>query len=83
MDLIDALPRYDSVPLENAPLTLTVAQVRFPVNMAIPTDDSLLARFQGQIRNFYPVLSVGHARRPSEPPDASRAETKGDPPTSR
>jgi uncharacterized protein (TIGR04255 family) len=28
--------------------------------MDIPTDDAMLARFQRHIRNFYPVLSVGH-----------------------
>ncbi len=60
MDLTNALPQYDPEPLERSPLALTVAQIRFPVNMTIPTDDGLLARFQGQVRNFYPVLSVGH-----------------------
>lgn len=59
MDLTGALPQYDPESLKRSPLALAVAQIRFPVNMTIPTDDGLLARFQGQVRNFYPVLSVG------------------------
>ena len=58
--MIEALPRDEPGRLNNSPLALVVAQVRFPAILSIQSDDRLLARFQDAIRETYPFLSVGH-----------------------
>ncbi|MEJ7841952.1 MAG: TIGR04255 family protein [Rubrobacter sp.] len=57
--MIDTLPQYEPERLTNAPLALVVAQIRFPPILSIQTDDRALARFQEQLRDRYPYLSIG------------------------
>lgn len=45
-----------SVALENPPLALVVAQVRFPVILAIADGSTILAEFQDRIRDGYPEV---------------------------
>ncbi len=61
MNLTNALPHFERELLEHPPLALVVAQISFPtILLSIPTDDTLLARFQDEVRDLYPILLIGH-----------------------
>jgi uncharacterized protein (TIGR04255 family) len=57
--LIETLPPAEPEWLRNAQLALVVAQVQFPAILSVQTDQTLLARFQEQIRATYPYLYLG------------------------
>ena len=57
--MIDTLPQHVPERLYNSPLAVVVAQVQFPTILSVPTDETLLARFQDRIRDKYPYLFYG------------------------
>jgi uncharacterized protein (TIGR04255 family) len=59
------------VRLPQAPLVLVVAQIRFPVILAIRNPDRV-AVFQDAIRGIYPILRQDQVISCSPPPTASR-----------
>lgn len=58
-ELIETLPRREPERLRNSPLALVVAQVQFPAILSVQSDETLLARFQDQVRDKYPYLFLG------------------------
>lgn len=57
--MIETLPLDGPERLCNSPLALVVAQLQFPAIISVQTDETLLARFQDQIRSRYPYLFFG------------------------
>ncbi len=57
--MIETLPPVEPERLRNAQLALVVAQLQFPTILSIQTDQTLLARFQEEIRDKYPYLFLG------------------------
>ncbi len=57
--MINTLPQYEPERLSQSPLSLVVAQIRFPPVLSIQTDEKSLASFQDRLRDRYPYLSIG------------------------